>query len=129
MPETQRIFDGEARLKYADTPNAALEGADALVIVTEWKEFRSPDFDRIKSTLNPRPSSMAATCTTPFGGRSRPGLRRDWPRTQRGKVMVKRPPPSGGASHHIAAMAASDGLTKLRPSPTPPACSACPGMR
>ena len=51
MPETQRIFDGEARLKYADTPNAALEGADALVIVTEWKEFRSPDFDRIKSTL------------------------------------------------------------------------------
>jgi UDPglucose 6-dehydrogenase len=32
-------------------PMAALEGADALVIVTEWKEFRSPDFDRIKATL------------------------------------------------------------------------------
>ncbi len=27
---------------------AALDGADALVIVTEWKEFRSPDFDAIK---------------------------------------------------------------------------------
>ena len=29
----------------------ALQAADALVIVTEWKEFRSPDFERIKSTL------------------------------------------------------------------------------
>ncbi|HET8870878.1 MAG TPA: UDP binding domain-containing protein, partial [Aquabacterium sp.] len=41
----------EPRLKYADSPNAALEGADALIIVTEWKEFRSPDFERIKNTL------------------------------------------------------------------------------
>jgi len=30
----------------------ALANADALVIVTEWKEFRSPDFDAIKATLN-----------------------------------------------------------------------------
>jgi len=30
---------------------AALDGADALVIVTEWKEFRSPDFEAIKSKL------------------------------------------------------------------------------
>ena len=30
---------------------AALEGADALVIVTEWKEFRSPDFDNLKAKL------------------------------------------------------------------------------
>jgi len=29
----------------------ALDGADALLIVTEWKEFRSPDFERIKSVL------------------------------------------------------------------------------
>jgi UDPglucose 6-dehydrogenase len=29
----------------------ALEGADALLIVTEWKEFRSPDFERIKAAL------------------------------------------------------------------------------
>ncbi len=52
MHETQRIFGDEARLKYADSPMGALEGADALVIVTEWKEFRSPDFEAIKATLN-----------------------------------------------------------------------------
>ncbi|MGE5452644.1 MAG: UDP-glucose dehydrogenase family protein [Acidobacteriota bacterium] len=51
MAEAKRIFGDEPRLTYCETPNAALEGADALVIVTEWKEFRSPDFDRIKSTL------------------------------------------------------------------------------
>ncbi len=36
---------------YADGPLAALEGADALVIVTEWKEFRSPDFAAIRRAL------------------------------------------------------------------------------
>lgn len=51
MAEAKRIFGDEPGLKYADSPNAALEGADALVIVTEWKEFRSPDFERIKNTL------------------------------------------------------------------------------
>jgi UDPglucose 6-dehydrogenase len=30
---------------------AALEGADALAIITEWREFRSPDFDRLKAKL------------------------------------------------------------------------------
>jgi UDPglucose 6-dehydrogenase len=42
--EAQRIFKGEQRLTFSETPMAALEGADALAIVTEWKEFRSPDF-------------------------------------------------------------------------------------
>ena len=51
MEEARRIFGDEPRLRYAENPMAALEGADALVIVTEWKEFRSPDFDRIKATL------------------------------------------------------------------------------
>ncbi len=36
---------------FADSPMAALNGADALLIVTEWKEFRSPDFDSIKASL------------------------------------------------------------------------------
>ncbi|KAB2928698.1 MAG: UDP-glucose/GDP-mannose dehydrogenase family protein [Dechloromonas sp.] len=51
MHETQRIYGDEPRLSYADSPMAALEGADALVIATEWKEFRSPDFDTIKQKL------------------------------------------------------------------------------
>lgn len=36
---------------FADSPMQALEGADALLIVTEWKEFRSPDFDAIRAVL------------------------------------------------------------------------------
>jgi UDPglucose 6-dehydrogenase len=51
MAETRRIFGDEPRLAYAEKPMDALEGADALVIVTEWKEFRSPDFERIKGAL------------------------------------------------------------------------------
>jgi UDPglucose 6-dehydrogenase len=34
-----------------DFASAALEGADALIIVTEWQEFRSPDFAAIKARL------------------------------------------------------------------------------
>ncbi len=51
MHETQRIYKDDKRIRYATTPLAALEGADALAIVTEWKEFRSPNFDVIKSSL------------------------------------------------------------------------------
>ena len=51
MAEARRIFGEEPRLSYAENPNDALKDADALIIVTEWKEFRSPDFDRIKSSL------------------------------------------------------------------------------
>jgi UDPglucose 6-dehydrogenase len=51
MDEARQIYQGESRVRFADTPMAALEGADALAIVTEWKEFRSPDFQRIKQML------------------------------------------------------------------------------
>ena len=51
MAEARRIFGDEPRISYAENPDAALVGADALAIVTEWKEFRSPDFARIASTL------------------------------------------------------------------------------
>ena len=51
MHEAQRIFAGEPRLAFADNPLAALDGADALIIVTEWKEFRSPDFEVVKARL------------------------------------------------------------------------------
>jgi UDPglucose 6-dehydrogenase len=51
MHEAQRALGSVAGLDYADGPMQALEGADALLIVTEWKEFRSPDFDAIKAAL------------------------------------------------------------------------------
>ncbi len=51
MHETQRIFGSEPRIAYADSPMAALDGADALAIVTEWKEFRAPDFEAMKAKL------------------------------------------------------------------------------
>ncbi|WP_372656764.1 UDP-glucose/GDP-mannose dehydrogenase family protein [Hydrogenophaga sp.] len=51
MEEAQRVFGQMPGLTYAESPNLALAGADALVIVTEWKEFRSPDFDVIKAQL------------------------------------------------------------------------------
>jgi len=51
MTESKRVYGDDARLSYADSSTNALEGADALVIVTEWKEFRAPDFDHIKATL------------------------------------------------------------------------------
>ena len=38
-------------IEYAESPMDAVQGADALVIVTEWNEFRRPDFDALKSGL------------------------------------------------------------------------------
>jgi hypothetical protein len=51
MSEARRIFRDETGLSYAAGPLAALDGADGLIIVTEWKEFRSPDFAAIKQRL------------------------------------------------------------------------------
>jgi UDPglucose 6-dehydrogenase len=51
MDEARRAMPGQAGLSYAGSADEALEGADALLIVTEWKEFRSPDFERIRSAL------------------------------------------------------------------------------
>ncbi len=52
MQETQRIYGERKDLKLCESGEAALVGADALVICTEWKEFRSPDFSRIKASLS-----------------------------------------------------------------------------
>jgi len=52
MPETRRIYGERNDLALLDDPYAALEGADALVVITEWKAFWSPDFDRIKRMLS-----------------------------------------------------------------------------
>jgi UDPglucose 6-dehydrogenase len=51
MAETRRIFGERDDLVLCDSAAAALEGADALAVVTEWKQFRSPDFARLKEAL------------------------------------------------------------------------------
>ncbi|MGE5116995.1 MAG: UDP-glucose dehydrogenase family protein [Betaproteobacteria bacterium] len=51
MAEARRVFGELPGLTYAPGPMEALEGADALVVVTEWKAFRSPDFERIAQLL------------------------------------------------------------------------------
>jgi UDPglucose 6-dehydrogenase len=51
MPECLRIYGERKDLILCKTSPEVLEGADALAIVTEWREFRSPDFDAIKSAL------------------------------------------------------------------------------
>ncbi len=51
IQEAKRIFENTNGLSFANTPFQALDQADALVIVTEWKEFRSPDFSEIAHKL------------------------------------------------------------------------------
>ena len=48
MPECARIYGARAGLTLVQASVETLSGADALAIVTEWREFRSPDFDYIK---------------------------------------------------------------------------------
>jgi UDPglucose 6-dehydrogenase len=49
--ETVRVYGQRDDLVLCDDPWAALDGADALAVVTEWKAFRSPDFARVKAAL------------------------------------------------------------------------------
>jgi UDPglucose 6-dehydrogenase len=51
MTEARRLYGERQDLALCQRAEEALEGADALVIVTEWREFRSPDFDVIKQAL------------------------------------------------------------------------------
>ena len=51
MPECARLYGRRADLTLCRASPEALQGADALAIVTEWREFRSPDFDYIKGAL------------------------------------------------------------------------------
>ncbi len=51
MREARRVFGENPRIIYALNPMDAAQNKEALVIVTEWKEFRSPDFEVLKTTL------------------------------------------------------------------------------
>jgi UDPglucose 6-dehydrogenase len=50
MAEAKKRHFGD-RIEYAEIPMAALEGADGMVLVTEWNEFRRPDFEAVKAAL------------------------------------------------------------------------------
>lgn len=51
LDEAKRIYGDKEGLNLVETSEAALQGADALIIVTEWKNFWSPDFEHLKNTL------------------------------------------------------------------------------
>jgi UDPglucose 6-dehydrogenase len=51
MEEAHRIYGSRPDLTLVDDALTALDGADALVIVTEWNQFRGPDFAAIKTRL------------------------------------------------------------------------------
>ena len=51
MDEARRLYGDRSGLSYFDSPKEVLKQADALVIVTEWKQFRSPDFDFLSQQL------------------------------------------------------------------------------
>jgi UDPglucose 6-dehydrogenase len=52
MAETARIYSDQPALKLCEHRDQTLSGADGLIVVTEWNEFRSPDFGFVKSELN-----------------------------------------------------------------------------
>jgi UDPglucose 6-dehydrogenase len=51
MDEARHIYGKDRSVTFAASAMDAVKGADALVIMTEWKAFRSPDFDELKNML------------------------------------------------------------------------------
>ena len=51
MEEAARIYPDQAGLELCDSAYETLDGTDALVIITEWQEFRSPDFNVVKEKV------------------------------------------------------------------------------
>jgi UDPglucose 6-dehydrogenase len=49
--QARKLFEKDKSVEIVESAAAALEGADALAVVTEWQEFRSPDFAAIKAQL------------------------------------------------------------------------------
>jgi UDPglucose 6-dehydrogenase len=54
MQEAQRIYGERSDLVLAADPEASLQGADCLAIVTEWQIFRAPDFGQLAQSLRDR---------------------------------------------------------------------------
>jgi len=51
MPNTKCALPESAKLRYANNGMEAVKGCDVLVVMTEWLEFRSPDFDELAGLL------------------------------------------------------------------------------
>ena len=102
MEEAQRIYGDREDLALCGTEEEALEGADALVIFTEWQAFRAPDFELVRDKLKAagglrRPQHLRALPDGPRGLR----LLRDRPRP--GRAAGRRP----AANRRIASAPAS----------------------
>jgi UDPglucose 6-dehydrogenase len=52
MANTQQYFGDNPAITYSSSSYEALDGADALIICTEWTKFREPDFERMKAAMN-----------------------------------------------------------------------------
>lgn len=52
MRETRKFYENETNISFSSTKEDAVNEADALVIVTEWQEFKSPDFSSLKERMN-----------------------------------------------------------------------------
>ena len=51
MDNARRLFEGNPGVSFAEDSYGALPGANALILVTEWPQFRKPDFDQIRTLL------------------------------------------------------------------------------
>ncbi len=54
MAEARRVLGDTPRIHFAGSAADAVQGSDALLLVTEWKEFRTPDFEMLATTLRER---------------------------------------------------------------------------
>jgi UDPglucose 6-dehydrogenase len=52
MQQTRQLYPDQSKLMLIGTPEAVLSGADALIICTEWQQFKAPDFNLIQQRLN-----------------------------------------------------------------------------
>jgi UDPglucose 6-dehydrogenase len=51
MDNTKALLEGNPNIAFTEDNYIALEGSDALVLLTEWPQFRKPDFDKIRELL------------------------------------------------------------------------------
>jgi UDP-glucose/GDP-mannose dehydrogenase family, UDP binding domain len=70
MSQAREVLGG---IEFADGPYACAEGADALVIVTEWEQFRALDFERLRSVMKQPGAGRLAQRLPPGGHRGLAG--------------------------------------------------------